>query len=414
MRIFAVILWLFVAGSCTQNNSIRFPLKVSLDNQAQSTRLLPAKDKVLLIIGQDLYSVKGYTDSGYFPEPGGITSYLAFYNLNRASFPAYGALGRSPDGEALTDDVDWGAGPLNAYRAALDHSESALVIGLSIAEGSGDNIWAAGGLADIGVGAYDENIHHLADFCKAVKKPIYLRIGYEFDGAWNRRYDRKTSYILAFRHIVNVMRKRGVINVAYVWQASTSPIDDVIDGQHEDITDWYPGDDYVDWMGMSWFLPPDDMKSGVPSQRVLADELVNFARAKKKPVMIAESAPQGYDLKQMTKANISPLWDGEAGRGAFQKTEQEIWNEWFAPFFDYIHANSDVIRAVAYINANWEQQALWSSPYRQGYWGDSRIEVNEQIRQRWLAEITDSSFWIHPGLLKNKSVIQNMSDQERQ
>ncbi len=89
-HLFAVVLCLLVAGSCTQNNPIRFPLKVAPDNQAQSTRLLPAKDKALLIIGQDLNSVSGYTGSGYFPEPGGITSYLAFYNLTRASFPAYG------------------------------------------------------------------------------------------------------------------------------------------------------------------------------------------------------------------------------------------------------------------------------------------------------------------------------------
>ncbi len=395
MRISAIVLCLLVAGSCTQNISIRSPLKVSPDNKAQSTRLLPAKDKVLLIIGQDLNSVNGYTDSGYFPEPGGITSYLAFYNLNSASFPAYGALGQSPDGEALTADVDWGAGPLNAYRAALDFPDSALVIGLNIAEGSGDDIWAVGGLADIGVGAYDENIRRLARFCKQLNKPIYLRIGYEFDGAWNRGYAKASSYIYAYRRIVEVMREQGVSNVAYVWQASGSPIDDVIEGRRENIRDWYPGDDYVDWMGLSWFLPADEVRQNAPSQRELTDEVINFARLKTKPVMIAEAAPQGYDLGEMTKANIGPLWDGKSGSDRQKTSQAVVWDEWFQPVFDYIHTNSDVIRAFAYINANWDVQALWSPPYRQGYWGDSRVQVNSDIRSRWLNEIGNTDFWLH-------------------
>ena len=129
---------------------------------------------------------------------------------------------------------------MNTFRASRDYPQSALVIGLNIAEGSGDNLWAAGGLAE---------------FFKSIKKPVYLRIGVEFDGAWNRGYEKKLSYILAFRHFVDVLRDQGVKNVATVSQASASPLDDLNEGQHEDIGDWYPGDDYVDWIGMSWFLP---------------------------------------------------------------------------------------------------------------------------------------------------------------
>ncbi len=358
-------------------------------------KYLPDNNRVLLILGQDLDSVAAYQQSEFFPAPGGITTYLAFYHLNNPSYPAYGALGMDVDGNPVDDLVDWGAGQLNAYRAAVEYPESALVIGLNIAEGSGDNIWAAGGLADIAVGAYDKNIKRLADFCKTIKKPIYLRIGYEFDGSWNSGYEKKNSYILAFRHIVDVMRELGVSNVAYVWQASASPLDDVMDGQHESVSDWYPGNVYVDWMGFSWFLPPDEVRNNAPSQRVLADEVLNFARKKGKPVMIAEASPQGYNLKKLTYSNISSLWDGEAGKSLVYKTSEEIWQEWFSPFFNYIHANRDVIRAVAYINADWDMQKKWSPPYREGYWGDSRVQMNPDIRQRWLHQIEDSSEWLH-------------------
>ncbi len=49
--------------------------------------------------------------------------------------------------------------------------------------------------------------------------------------------------------------------------------------------------------------------------------------------MICESTPQGYDLEALTKKYISSVWDGNAGIGTVNKTADQIWNEWFLPFF---------------------------------------------------------------------------------
>ncbi len=389
------LLWLILllAGlSAAQAENISMAKVQNLNRYEINAKFLPGNNKVLLILGQDLYSLSEYVDSGYFPEPAGVTTYLAFYSLLNSSFPAFGALGQDINGDSA-DNVDWGAGPVNAWKTATLFTQSSIAIGLNIAEGSGNYLWAKGGLADIGVGAYDDHIRHLAKFCKSINNSIFLRIGYEFDGSWNSGYEKKTSYILAFRRIVDVMREEGVSNVAYVWQASASPIDDLIDGHHENIANWYPGNDYVDWIGMSWFLPPDVRINNAPSQRDLADEVLNFARNNRKPAMIAEASPQGYDLMELTNANISPLWDGEAGKNVQHKTPLEIWQEWFVPFFDYIHTNNDVVRAVAYINADWDGQLKWSAPYSEGYWGDSRVQMNSVIRKLWLQQTGDYSFW---------------------
>jgi beta-mannanase len=56
---------------------------------------------------------------------------------------------------------------------------------------------------------------------------------------------------------------------------------------------WYPGDQYVDWVGLSYFTPQDCNWSAV-------NEVVQFARAHNKPVMICESAPQRYDIGDLT------------------------------------------------------------------------------------------------------------------
>jgi hypothetical protein len=221
---------------------------------------------------------------------------------------------------------------------------------------------------------------------------VWLRIAYEFDGAWNSGYGDATRYRKAFRYLVEGLRAAGVENTEYVWQSATSPVDDIIDGRHEDIADWYPGDDVVDWVGLSLFLAPNFQPRAeagdVPSQRQLMDEVLDFARAHAKPVMVAESAPQGYDLARLRRAHITDILDGPSGSGQVKLSAQDIWAQWFAPVFDYLRQNDDVIDAFAYINTNWDAQWRWGPPYREGYWGDSRLESNPLIGRRFSEAIT--------------------------
>ena len=37
---------------------------------------------------------------------------------------------------------------------------------------------------------------------------------------------------------------------------------------------------------------------------------------------------------------------------------------------------------------------MWGPPYRQGLWGDSRIQVAPYITERWLMEI-NKPIWLH-------------------
>lgn len=357
---------------------------------------LCAHGGTLLIIGQDLDSVRQYREGcRECPTPAGVTTYLGFYDLLSAESNQFGGLGETPDGRPAPDG-DWGAGRANARRVAAEFPDSSLVLGVDISNGRRKD-----GLAQIVRGEHDDKIARLAQFCKSLQRPIYLRLGYEFDGAWNQGYDDRRTYVAAWRRIVDRMRAQGVSNVDYVWQASASPVDDVIDGgRRERIRDWYPGADFVDWIGLSWFLTAAEQprvgRVRPPTQLQLADEVLAFARREHKPVMIAEAAPQGYDIGGLSRANRSPIWDGEAGRDRVAKTADEIWREWFQPLFAYVDTNRDAIRAVAYINALWDAQAMWGPPYASGYWGDSRIQANDSIRQRWLAEIRKPA-WVHGG-----------------
>jgi hypothetical protein len=158
---------------------------------------------------------------------------------------------------------------------------------------------------------------------------IILSLSLHSDGPWNR-YEPE-AYKNAYRRIVDVLRTSGVKNFAAVWQSATSSFGTF---GNRSILDWWPGDAYVDWAGLSYFVPHP------PSLGALLDA----ARFKGVPVLICESAPQGYDLARGTVASTT---NGAQDRRA--ASADETWGKWFAPFFAFIRENYDVIRGVSYV-----------------------------------------------------------------
>ncbi len=345
----------------------------------------PDAPEKLLIIGQDLGAIRGYLSSDCCPQPDGLTAYVDFYDILKDG--DFGGLGIDASGEDAGFEFDWGAGPVSAYRTATEFGIDGLAIGLSITENE-----HPGQLARLANGELDENIVRLALFSRGIAGPVYLRIGYEFDGAWNQGYEDPELYKAAFRRIVDVLRQEGASNFETVWQAGTAVVDEVIDTAHEDIKAWYPGDEYVDWMGFSWFMNPHETiqvessyDPGTPLE--LTEELLAFARAREKPVMIAEASPQAMDLNEEFMANHVGIWDGEPATERVPMSSAEIWDHWFSPLFELLENNPDTIHALAYINADWDSQAMWGPPYESGFWGDTRLEVNEDVAARFTAAI---------------------------
>ncbi|MEM9386798.1 MAG: glycosyl hydrolase [Pseudomonadota bacterium] len=336
----------------------------------------------LLIIGQDLDAIRGYMASDCCPTPDGLTAYLDLYNLLAPG--NFGGLGIDGEGQPVAFEHTWGAGAVSAYTTATTFGVDDIAIGLSITEND-----HPGELQRLVQGAHDDKIQQLAHFASTVSGEVYLRIGYEFDGAWNQGYENPQRFIAAYRRIVDVLRGEGADNIQYVLQASAAGVDEIIDGGHEDISRWYPGDDYVDWLGLSWFMRPDERSiastgSFVPlAPGELADEVLALARAHGKPVMIAEASPQAFDLNEGFTAHHSPIWDGEAGTERVAVSDTEIWDYWFAPLFAYLGEHRDVIRALAYINVDWDSQPMWGAPYASGFWGDTRLETNDELAARF-------------------------------
>jgi hypothetical protein len=307
---------------------------------ATGGKFAPPAGQTLLIIGQDTDSIDAYVE-GMNIVPAGMTNYTSVSKL-----------------EGIHETARYGSGPHNLDYLAETYPNSVIAVGLDMVNF----------LPQAGSGKADANIDAVLDAFMSYDRPVFVRFGYEFDGPWNH-YDPE-EYVTAWRHFYDRMQEKGIANVALVWQSATW-----CNGTYSGhpIEAWYPGDEYVDWMGLSYFVQEADCKVQP------LDELLAFAREHDKPVMIAEATPQRYKTGELTFS-----YDGT---NAKPRTADEIWGEWYVPFFQYIHDNSDLIRALVYINADWDNQPMWGKPYRNGYWGDSRVQANDEIKQRWLEEI---------------------------
>ncbi|MGI5472301.1 endo-1,3-beta-xylanase [Streptomyces sp. CA-132043] len=381
---------------------------------AVAARNLPPDGKTLALMGQDSDTLAEYKrdvldQSGLdAPTPGGVTLYT---NL---------VLGGSPAPLAGMDTpVNWGSGTVDFKGTLAQYPDSALAVGLYLSDAtSGCNnqpLRAIIGTNDSDVTSgspnlisqYRAKVDEMVTKLKSYDRQVFLRIGYEFDGPWNcynADYYKKT-----FAYIKGRIDALGATKVATVWQSAAWPIDTstdhpewnyiVTDPGHFDA--WYPGDQYVDWVSLSAFYGAGSLNtqwgcgSYSASPTGLQNRVLDFARGHGKPVMIAESSPQGYDNGARTKSCI--MRKRPAATSA-----DTIWNEWYKPYFSWIEANRDVIRAAAYINTDWDSQTQWQCAdgasagepgCTNGYWGDARIQADPSIRDRFLAELRGSS-WV--------------------
>ena len=314
----------------------------------------PPYGNVLVFAGQDNVAVggtekwqDGYVD--HFGTPAGFTHYVYFSEDKQNPFGFSFDIG-SVDG--LNSETTWGAGPM-CMRCYMESAKlSGTVAHLSISMEHDDE-------PQVAAGEYDHNIQELADFLKEYSDvPFLIRIGYEFDGPWNS-YEPE-PFKQAWRRIVDKLRAEGVTNFATVMASFTRHAAD------ETWEAYWPGDEYVDWVGYSYFGVKEHFLVRLLTIRQPKGDTLAFARKKGKPVFIAESTPRGYLL-------------GE---------QDEAWEEWFEPFFEHIEANKDVVKAISYINSHWAAQPMWEGPM----WGDTRLQVNAKIDEKWRKKMSEDLY----------------------
>ena len=264
---------------------------------------------------------------------------------------------------------------------------------------------------------------------------IHLRPGYEFDADFNGYTPEEYKKLFKFLAVLLKDEDDGVglDNVKMVWQsqsgAERSPVDiyDEANGVGAPITEqdvfdhldlWYPGDEYVDIVGMSlfqtaesadgWMFADGTANDGLPVMDdfdVFLQAFANYARAHDKTLDISESSPAGayLDRDQFNElvterlAELGADYEGplrllEEGEVAYAKfhtdndpdsfipgglmpetffddsnpnfyvsTSAQIWNDYFVPFFQFVERNADIVDSINMISYNWDEVPLFES-----------------------------------------------------
>ena len=109
-------------------------------------------------------------------------------------------------------------------------------------------------------GEFDKDLRNWAREAKGFQSPILTEWGMEPNGdwfSWNGKWNggAKTGparYIAAYRHIMDLMRGEGANNLQWVWHVNWF---DSPEAKWNRFENYYPGDAYCDWIGLSAYGP---------------------------------------------------------------------------------------------------------------------------------------------------------------
>ncbi len=178
-----------------------------------------------------------------------------------------------------------------AYQPVLDPAALAAIT----ARGATPMItWEAWGppakLSTIVAGSFDATIDGWARELKAFGKPIYLRPFHEMNNPaypWSvgQNGNSAADAVAAWRYVHERFDRMGASNVVWVWSPNTEN-DQVL------FSDIYPGDEYVDWLGVDGYNGGLELSWGgwrSPQEVFQRSFAALVALSPAKPIMIAET-----------------------------------------------------------------------------------------------------------------------------
>jgi hypothetical protein len=142
-------------------------------------------------------------------------------------------------------------------------------------------------LRDIAAGNFDDYLRAQAARLAAVDGPVAVRFAHEMNGGWypwgrGRNGNTDADYVAAYRHVHDVLIGGGADDTVFLWSPNVIDFDPA-----QDLGTLYPGDGYVDWVGLSAYMDEASDTYGrlVPSTLAQLDRV-----APAKPIFFAETA----------------------------------------------------------------------------------------------------------------------------
>lgn len=132
--------------------------------------------------------------------------------------------------------------------------------------------------------------------------PVVIDFADEFNGQWEKwgtKYVTPKQYVAAWRHIHETFIDAGASNVIWAWSPNiVNPVKSV------KLEPYYPGDAYVDWVGLVgyWTIDEDNAFDSVFGPTI--DQIRTFT---KKPMILIETAAMAGERR---RADIRNLFAG--------------------------------------------------------------------------------------------------------
>src|SRR5690349_8078088 len=148
--------------------------------------------------------------------------------------------------------------------------------------------WHGAPYRRINDGSSDRVIARMARRLAGMERPILLRWGWEMNGDWfawdgSHNGNDPAAYVKAWRRLHRIFGEQGADNVAWVWSPNWNSSPDTSWNRFQR---YYPGDEYVDWVGVSGY----DFFGESP--RTLFGAVVT-AYGDRKPIILSETAAVG-------------------------------------------------------------------------------------------------------------------------
>ncbi|WP_166871658.1 glycoside hydrolase family 26 protein [Salinibacterium sp. ZJ450] len=165
-------------------------------------------------------------------------------------------------------------------------------------------------------GAFDEYLHQYARDVVATGLPLGIRLNHEMNGVWYPwsemdskgnpiNGNRPGDYAKVWKHVHDIFEAEGA-NDLVIWIWAPNRVDNVPASHKtpEYLASLYPGDEYVDWIGLSGYLRPAYKSDFKPTfDYTFGASLAAVRQVADKPILLAEvgaSEVGGYKPKWIT------------------------------------------------------------------------------------------------------------------
>jgi Glycosyl hydrolase family 26 len=160
-------------------------------------------------------------------------------------------------------------------------------------------------------GEHDEYLTRYAQAVATLGLPVGIRFAHEMNGPWypwseQANGNHRGEYVQAWRHVHDIFTAAGATNAIWIWSPSrVNPYPSVA------LAPLYPGDQYVDWLGMTGYFRLVDQ---TPSfARTFTSTLDALSQIADKPVLLSEvGATESGGNKAKKIAWIKDLFAGMA------------------------------------------------------------------------------------------------------